>query len=225
MILHAVLISGLAIDPAASPQAAPLRVEEQIVTAESAPLREGSLSVQVRPLSWEGSAIVYAGGREINIRVRTRISREGDVTSESWPADEGERAVRRMIIDGNGGWMERGGKREPMPEAMLKHERQQFGFYNQLQPAIVFAKMMGSGETTIGGDIQTSFRIEGGLPVEARNQVSSPGPGGKPIDQTFLLSEYKTEDGLTWPRRIEIRHDGKPYFTLSIGKFEAGEVP
>ena len=61
----------------------PLRMEEQIVTAESAPLREGSVVIKTRPLSWEGSAIVYAGGRQINIRVRTRISREGNVISET----------------------------------------------------------------------------------------------------------------------------------------------
>jgi hypothetical protein len=225
MILHLALFSLLATDPTTGSESAPLRVEEQVISAQSGPMREGSVAVQVRPLSWEGSAIVYAGGREINIRVRTRISRTGDVISESWLADQGENAVRRMIIDASGGWMERDGKREPMPEAMLRHERQQFGLYNQLQPAIVFARMIGSGETTIGGDVSTSFRIKEGVPIEARNQVSSPEPGGKPIDQEILLSDYKTEDGFSWPRRIEIHHDGKPYFSLSIDKFEAGAVP
>lgn len=225
MILPLALFSLLAVNPATGSEIAPLRVEEQVVSAQAGPMREGSVTVQVRPLSWEGSAIVYAGGREIGIRIRTRISRSGDVISESWPIDQGEDAVRRMIIDDSGGWMERGGKREPMPEAMLRHERQQFGFYNQLQPAIVFGRMIDSGETTIGGDVSTSFRIKDGVPIEAHNQVSAPEPGGKPIDQTFLLSDYKTEVGFSWPRRIEIHHDGKPYFSLSIDKFEAGAVP
>jgi hypothetical protein len=219
VILPLALISALAIV-----QSAPLRVEESIVAAD-APLREESVTIKTRPLKWEGHAIVYAPGREIQIRVRTRISREGDVISESWPVEQGEGAIRRMIIDQGSGWTERGGKREPMPPEMLQHERQQFGFYGQLQPAIVFGKMLGSGETTIAGEVATRFRIEGGYPVEAHNRVNAPEAGGKPIEQTFLLSDYKTEDGFAWPRRIEIRHDGKPYFTLNIDKFEAGVVP
>ena len=204
---------------------APLLRDERIVAADAIPLSEDRQLVAVRPLRWEGRAIVYAGDREIDIRLRTRISREGEIVGESWPADQGEQALRRMTIDGSGGWLERGGKRDPMPAERLAHERQQFEFYAQLQPAIVMAKLVGSGETTVHGNVPTKFRFDGGWPIEASNRVSSPEPGGQPIDQKFLLSDYKTEGGFSWPRRIEIFHDGKPNFTLTIEKFEAGALP
>ena len=129
-----------------------------------------------------------------------------------------------MTIDLSGGWMERGGRREPMPKAMWEHERQQFEFYAQLQPAIVMARLMGSGQLKIEGSVPTNFRFDAGYPVEAHNRVKSPEPNGDSIDQKFLLTDYKTEGGFTWPRRLEILQNGKPYFTLRIEKFEVGAV-
>ena len=179
---------------------------------------------QPRAVAWEGKGIVYAGDRKIEIGVRTRISKEGHVVSESWPLAQGEGAMRRMIIDDRGGWMERDGKREPMPKEMLEHERQQFDFYRSLQS--VMAARSRPHEIAIPPAGATFFMFnQDGWPAEARNRVVSPEPGGPPIEQHFFLSGETISNGVGWPRQIRILHNGKPYFTLNIEKFEAGAAP
>ena len=178
----------------------------------------------IRPLSWEGTATIHAGDRNIDIRVRTRIDGAGNVVSESWPVDQGEQAMRRMIIDETGGWMERGGKREAMPPEMLEHERQQFGFYAQLQRAMTYQPELFAGpKIIIGGRVRTTFHFgPRNRPYSGMNRVSSPEPGGKPIRQVIYFQDLRTVDGFEWPRRFQIYQNGKLYFDLKIEKFEAG---
>jgi hypothetical protein len=181
----------------------------------------------IRPLSWEGRGTIH-GDRKINIRVRTRIDAKGNVVSESWPVDQGEAALRRMIIDETGGWIERGGKREPMPKEMLEHERQQFGFYIQLQKALLRRDLTPVTGTKIKveGRVTTRFGSSyNRIPFNAINTVSSPEPGGKPIPQMFILQGEVVSNGQEWPRNIAIYQHGKLFFTLDIEKFEAGAVP
>ena len=181
---------------------------------------------QPRSLSWEGTATVHAGGRKIEIGVRTRISKEGHVVSESWPLAQGEAAMRRMIIDDSGGWMERNGKREAMPPAMLEHERQQFGFYAQLQRALAYESPMSLGPNfVIGGRVKTKFHFMGDRVMNARNRVSSPEPGGKPIPQAFYFPGRQIAHGVKWPRHIQIFQHGKLFFDLKIEKLEVGAAP
>lgn len=183
----------------------------------------------VRPLAWQGTATVFAGERTIKLRVRTRIAADGSVVSESWPVEQGEGALRRMIIDSGGGWMERAGKREPMPAEMLNHERQQFGFYTQLQKVMARRKALpvfSAPKVAVEGLVTTTFVLDHSLnPVEATNVVSSPEPGGKSINQSFRLEGEITSNCLSWPRKIRILEDGKPYFELTIETFDAGAKP
>jgi hypothetical protein len=184
----------------------------------------------IRPLSWEGSATIHAGDQKIDIRVRTRIDAEGNVVSESWPVAQGEQATRRMIIDATGGWMERGGQREPMPKEMFEHERQQFGLYRQLQIAMSRRQNMQAAlagpKLVVGGLVTTRFSFDlSSRPISARNQVSSPDPGSKPIRQIIYFGDLQSVDGFEWPRSFQIYQGGKLYFTLDIEKLEVGAVP
>lgn len=176
-----------------------------------------------RALSWEGRATIHAADRKIDIAVRTRISKEGHVLSDSWPADQGEAAMRRMIINDRGGWIERNGKREPMPPAMLEHERQQYGFYAQLQRALAYEPHMSVGPNiVIGGLVKTRFHFMGKRLMNATNRVSSPEAGGKPIPQAFYFPGRQEAHGVNWPRRIQIYQHGKLFFDLNIDKLEVG---
>jgi hypothetical protein len=183
----------------------------------------------VRPLAWQGRATVFAGDKQIAIRVRTRIAADGSVVSESWPVEQGDKALRRMIIDSTGGWLERGGKREPMPTEMLEHERQQFGFYTQLQKVMARRKglpVFSAPKVEVEGLVPTTFVLDHSLnPVEAHNVVSSAEPGGKPISQRFELRGEIVSNCLSWPREIRIVQESKPYFALTIETFEAGARP
>ena len=180
----------------------------------------------VRPLAWTGRATVFAGERTIALGVRTRIAADGSVVSESWPAEQGEQALRRMIIDSTGGWLERAGKREQMPPEMLAQERQQFGFYTQLQKLMARRNRLpvfSAPHVTVEGLSPTTFVLDHSLnPVNASNTISSLQPGGKPISQFFELRGEIVSHCLKWPREIRIFQDGKPFFSLTIDTFEAG---
>ena len=143
--------------------------------------------------------------------------------------EQGEGALRRMIIDSAGGWMERAGKREPMPAQMLTHERQQFEFYTQLQKVMARRKglpVFSAPKVAVEGLVTTTFVLDHSLnPIEATNVVSSPEFGGKPINQSFRLEGEIVSNCLSWPRKIRIFEDGKPYFDLTIEMFEVGARP
>ena len=44
--------------------------------------------------------------------------------------------------------------------------------------------------------------------------------GAADIDQVLLFSGEIVDDGVHWPRRIDILQRGLPYFTLEIDRFE-----
>ena len=183
---------------------------------------------ELRAVAWDGKGMVYAGDRKIGIGVRTRISKEGHVVSDSWPIEQGEAAMRRMVIDDSGGWIERDGKREPMPAAMLEHERQQYGFYTQLQKALLRRDLtpVTGTKIVVEGLVTTRFSSSyNRIPFRAINRVSSPEAGGKPITQVFVLTGQMVSNGLEWPRKIRIYQNGKLFFDLEIDKFEAGAMP
>jgi len=70
--------------------------------------------------------------------------------------------------------------------------------------------------------VPTEFRFDGSERlIEARNRVSHPQSPDRRIDQLFRLSGEIASGGLRWPRRIDILHDGKPYFTLELSNFSA----
>lgn len=179
-----------------------------------------------KAISWRGRATVHAGPETVEIGVSTRVEPFGSVRSESWLLSQGPSSSRAMIIDGSGGWIERGGKREPMPETMLRHERQQFALYGMMLQAMRRAKPSGETRLTLGGgDVpRTEFTLVDGRLREARNQVSDPGGGSAPIDQLFRFSGEIEDEGIRWPRRIEIVQRGQPYFLLEIESFEAGDL-
>jgi hypothetical protein len=182
----------------------------------------------IRPLAWDGEATVHAGGRTIDLGVRTRITADGQVVSVTWPLAQGESAKRKMLITKTGGWTERDGVREPMPAAQLAHERQQYGFYTQLQMALAVANQSARSKPLIlpvGGLTDTVFEFDyNGHVVAARNVVAAPEAGGKPIRQTFLLSGDVSSNGLHWPKTIRILQNDKLFFELRIKAFVAGAV-
>jgi hypothetical protein len=183
----------------------------------AAPKLEQSVAA-VRPLRWTGTAHVQAGEQSLAIGVSTHVVPFRSARSDNWLLSEGTGSKRAMIIEPSGGWIERSGKREPMPEAMLRHERQQFAIYGLMQMALAdkLSHVRGSPERDIP---DTRFTFDGsGRLIEARNQVDPPTAGGK-IQQLFRFSGEVRSRGLKWPKRIEIFQEGRPYFTLEIDSF------
>lgn len=185
---------------------------------------------EARILTWRGTAKIRDGEQVVEIGIETRVRPFERARTVSWLLSEGREAARVMTIEGKRGWIERDGEREPMPAAMLKHERQQFAIYGlmRLLPARgrIVARRAGTGGRTLLRVANSHapltdlvFAPDGTL-IEARNRVADPDGGSGEIDQLFRFSGHLVEDGLSWPRRIEIFQRGRLYFTLDIASFE-----
>jgi hypothetical protein len=181
-------------------------------------------------LSWRGTATIHDGGEIVEIGLDTHVRPFGHARSESWLVNKGRETARTMIIEGKRGWIEREGERSAMPAAMLKHERQQFAVYGLMRLLPARGRIVARRATTGGRTLlrvahprapitDLVFAPDGTL-IEARNRVADPSGNTAEIDQLFRFSGHVTEDGLSWPRRIEILQRGRLYFTLDIDSFE-----
>lgn len=200
--------------------------------AACSPAPSGSLPMASQPalrtLMWSGTAEVYPPGRTLKLGVETSLTPFTSAQSATWLLDQGKESLRGLVISPTEGWIVRGTNREPMPALMLKHERQQYAVYGQMQLALLDASkgVPSDGRIVIAGDGVTSvdtefmFDAQGHL-THARNTVDDPETPGALIAQEFTFSGEVRSNGLIWPKRISILHAGAPYFMLEINHFEA----
>ena len=197
--------------------------------------RAGGLAALARAksLSWTGTARILAGPKPIEIGVSTTVRPFTSARSDTWLASEGPSKTRSLIIEGDKGWLERGGVRSDMPAAMLAHERQQYALYGLM----LLTPLCGPDVETVvlpdldgGGRVAVSHRRaprttlvfdETARLAGAENTVVAPDEGGAPIDQVFAFEGEIESAGVRWPRRLSISQNGKPYFELSLGAFDA----
>lgn len=184
----------------------------------------GAASNLPRRLSWTGTAHISAGGEEIDIGLRTTVDPPFAARSETWLLSKGAASTRSMVITPDGGWIEREGRRDPIPEAMLRHERQQFGIYTlMLMAPSLASSARPTGRVFVGPTgnaprTELIFNSEGRL-VEARNSVFDPEGGTEPVPQVFRFSGTLSDGGVDWPQRIDIEQKGKPYITIRLDSF------
>ena len=143
---------------------------------------------QVRILTWTGVGKVFPPGRILELGVSTTVTPFISARSDTWVLSEGRSSLRTMIIEPSGGWLERNGKREPMPELMLRQERQQFAIYGQMQLALARAVSahVSNRLVTIKGDgirsVDTEFLFDSREHLlEARNAVADSEKSGATV--------------------------------------------
>jgi len=183
------------------------------------PASAGPSLPPLRTLHWTGEARIEAGGRVVDIAADTTVVPFTCARSATWLISEGPRTKRVMAITPDGGTLTRDGKTDPMPNPMLKHERQQYAIYGLMQLAMKrHARVIRSW----GTDVPTvTFQYDSrGRLIGARDRVPDP-ETGEAVEQQFRFSGLIESNGLTWPRRIQIYQAGKRYFTLDIHTFEA----
>lgn len=181
-----------------------------------------AVAVAVPTLKWEGRAVVHGGSRDIAIAVRSQMEASRTV-SESWPVAEGEaKGLRRLIIPAAGeATLERGGKVTPMTAAFATEERAQFAFYQQLQVAARRCAAMPASTGMSDAfviDGRSSFRCRGNEVRTAANWVAAE---GAPVRQEFLIKGLWRSGKAVFPRRLEIKRDGQPFFDLVVTSFSA----
>lgn len=170
-------------------------------------------------LAWEGRAVVHDGARDIAIAVRSRMEADR-IVSESWPVGEGEaKGLRRLIMPAQGpATLERSGKVTDMPLAFAVEERAQFAFYRQLQEAARLCAEKPAGTAMSNAFVVhfTSFRCLGNEVRTAANWVAAEAP---PVRQEFRIIGLWRSGKAVFPRRLEIRRDGRPFFDLQVTRF------
>lgn len=184
---------------------------------------------QISELRWTGHAVIHGERAPFEIRVRTTVVPFMSAHSESWLRTEDASNSRVMIIERERGWLERNGKRTPMPAAMFEHERAQFAIYGLMLLAPICDQATKVDEDTNARSIVVShphaptttlFFDRVGRLFRARNSVPS-AEGGGLIEQEFRFSDERVPGPIHWPRTIRIRQNGKPYFDLTFEEFEA----
>jgi hypothetical protein len=108
-----------------------------------------------------------------------------------------------------------------MPAAFATEERAQFAFYRQLQVAARRCADMPAGAAMSEAfvvDGRTSFRCRGKEVRTAANWVAAE---GTPVRQEFRIVGLWRSDDAVFPRRMEIKRDGQPFFDLVVTSFSA----
>lgn len=171
----------------------------------------------VTELHWTGKATIHETDRTLEIGISTRLEPFKSARSESWLLSQGKASARTLVIEPGGGWVDRNGARDPLPEPMVRHERQQYALYGLMLRAL-------GNDTAPVPDYAPPTRFEkdaAGALASASNEVLDPEGAAAPIPQTIRFSGRTESNGVVWPSRIDIYERGKLYFTLEIDSFEA----
>lgn len=175
------------------------------------------LLARVKALRWTGTARVESGGRVLEIEVDTRV--EPFVRARSETRLAGTADARTLILEPDGGWVERNGTRTPLPAAQTEHERQQYGLYGYM--LLVHAPTRVVGDHLVAerpGLPPATLLLEGDAVMAADYAVASPDGAGT-IAQRFLLEGELSDQGIRWPQTITILQNDKPYFILDLESF------
>lgn len=187
-----------------------------------------ALIERVRSLRWAGTARVFAGARTIDLGVETFVEPFVRARSDSWPASEGRSAMRTLMIEGDRGFTVIDGKQSALGPAATAHERQQFGVYGYM--------LMAGARWTAGSNGRLMGEHPDFPPIEIRcgrdgrvqsadyvvaspDEAAPPGNPASRLREHFAFAGAIADQGVTWPRRIAIVQDGKPFFALSIDSF------
>jgi hypothetical protein len=186
---------------------------------------------RVRLLEWEGEAVVHAPDGDLALGMSTIVVPFVTARATGWPIAMGKAAARTMIITPEGGRVEQGGVSTPLSPRFAAHERAQFAMYGLM--LLQFdsgraglrrvARLRDLSALRVDHPYAPKTRLyfeSDGRLAEARNVVPAP-EGGGPIHQHFYFSQEQMPGPVRWPRTIRIEQEGKPYFELTLKRFEA----
>lgn len=183
---------------------------------------------RARALTWEGDAIVNAGGRVVQIAGTWMIQPPDTAIVATFDATRGPGSSRSLVVAAPRGWVVTGERFEPMAPAMLANERDEFYLYDVIR--LVPLRDAGVRLIPIAPDSlgQAGFRAEraGRPPVDVhvdatgrlahlRTRVPEPA-GGQPVLQDIWLGGIIEASGVRWPRDLRIFLNGEPFFSLTL---------
>jgi hypothetical protein len=189
-----------------------------IAVALALPFAASAANVRkVKALAWEGTALLTTGRKTLSIHVKTRVEPFVRARSETYLVDQGPASLRTLIIEPDGGWVERDGTRTPLPQAQAVHEREQYGIYGYLLHA---GETGGEGTHLVairdGFPAFTYGAGPSGFPDAAEYEVSAPDGTGS-IHEVIWCDDVVKGAPILWPKRITIEQPGqKPAFRFEL---------
>jgi len=193
----------------------------------------GEEALRAHPaLRWRGRATVHLSDRKIALTGYWRLVPPDRAVVETQLAEGGPETMRRLIVDGDQGWGEQGGKAEPLPPAALANERVQFALYSivRLVPLLgddyhLAALPAEGGFSALRiahagrPDVDAFFAADGRL-VRLRTAIIDP-DSAHMVDERIELSGTIESNGVRWPRALGMTQDGRPFFNVELTEFEA----
>ena len=179
-------------------------------------------------LTWDGDAVVHAGGRTVAITGRWAIQPPDTAIVATYAVDRGPATTRSMVVAAPRGWTAANGEFTPLPEAVLANERDEFYLYSVLRlvpllergVSLVSLPADSAGHAAFGarqaGRPDVDVYVDGeGRVVRLRTTVAHPATGA-PASQELLFAGTLSAGGIRWPRTMRITLDGAPYFDLEM---------
>jgi hypothetical protein len=183
---------------------------------------------RARALVWEGNASVHVRGRTVDLRGRWAVQPPDSAVVATYERSRGPASVRRLILSGTRGWLERDGQLTPMPPTVLANERDQFYLYNVMRLVPLRAPGVQLGVAAPDSLGQRGVRVtQAGRPdvdiyvdstgrlAHLRTRVPDAMSGNPAVEDVWLAGTVEA-DGVRWPRSIRLTLDGAPYFELEI---------
>lgn len=195
--------------------------EEDVLTRAIAARGGRALLTRVKALNWTGEAkIVVAADRTITVGVKSRVEPFVRSHSEYWQPGQAD-STRIMAIEPDTGWVEMGGKRTTLPPAQAEHERQQYAIYGYMLLALAPAEVRNGAIVTQRAGLPQMRFLSGGETgaIWLGTYVIDSPEGGEKIEEQIIFTGEHIDQGVHWPRTIDITQNQKPFFTLTIDSF------
>lgn len=175
-----------------------------------------------------GDATVHAGGRTVRIAGDWPIQPPDTAIVATYDVTRGPASTRALVVAAPRGWLVGANGTNPMPEAMLANERDEFYLYEVMRlvslrdPEVVLTAVAPDSLGQAGFRAERPGRPAVELYVDAagrlahlRTRVADPG-GGAAKTQDLWLGGALEADGVRWPATLRITMDGAPYFDLAL---------
>ncbi len=193
--------------------------------------RGGAALDRAAAFAWKGEAVVYAGGRMVEISGDWSIQPPDTAVVSTWLRSAGPAATRSLILAAPRGWTESRGTLAPMPPAMLANERDEFYLYDLIR----LAGLRAAGVELVAIPADTAgnrgFRVSrpgrppAELYVDATGRLAhvrlsvSDAAGGEPAIEDAWLMGTVEDGGVRWPRELRLDLRGERYFALTVLEF------
>lgn len=175
-----------------------------------------------RAFTWNGKAMVHAGGREIAIRGEWAVQPPERARVRTNSEVSGKKSTRLLVLNGAKGWGQFDGKPRPLEADFVKEEHEQFYLYElmRLIPLLIEPEYQLTPVGELGlrvarkghVDVDLAFDRDSALLAKLTTKRGD-------ATQVMTLGAFADTGGLRWPRKISIQRDGKPFFDLEITDF------